>query len=118
MISSLVVSCRRNWDFQRYVASTYGGQKQLGSYDVGIKKADDILGRGINNITETEVYWALYHIRGKVYYNNQPTDRYLFAKHLYRKLQKLPGDSLNNDRLIRMLKDAEWLHAYVIEQGE
>lgn len=117
MISELVASCRCNWQTSKYLDMSYGNRK-LGAYDAAIKKADDILGRGIENITEDEVYWALSNINGCVIYNGQHIDRDLFAKRLYFKLQKSYKDSLNNNRLVRMLKGSKFLWMYAIEQGE
>lgn len=117
LISELVVSCRHNHWRNRYHASSYG-QKQLGAYDAAIKKADDILNRGVDNITEDEVYWALSNINGSVIYNGQRMNRHLFAKQLHHKLNKMRPDSFNNNRLVRMLKNSKWLWMYVIEQGE
>lgn len=117
MISELVASCGYNWQTSKYLSMSYGN-KNLGAYDAAIKKADDILSRGVDNITEDEVYWALSNINGCVIYNGQHIDRHLFAKRLYFKLQKSDKDSLNNNRLVRMLKRSKFLWMYVIEQGE
>ncbi len=117
MISELVASCGYNWQNSRYMSIRHG-QKQLGSYDAAIKKADDILSRDVDNIAEDEMYWALSNINGSVIYNGQRMNRHLFAKQLYHKLNKMRPDSLNNNRLVRMLKNSKWLMMYVIEQGE
>ena len=112
LISALVVSCKYNLQNDRYLEAIYG-QKRFEAYDHAIKKVDDILDRGVENITEDEVYWALSNIHGGVRYNGQYVDRYLFAKRLYYKLQKLHHDSLNNNRLVRMLKGSKFLWMYV-----
>ena len=112
LISALVVSCKYNLQDDRYLEAIYG-QKRFESYDQAIKKVDDILDRGVENITEDEVYWTLSNIHGGVHYNGQYVNRHLFAKRLYYKLQKLHSDSLNNNRLVRMLKGSKFLWMYV-----
>ena len=102
MVSELVASCGYNWQKSKYLSISYGN-KNLDSYNQAIKKVDDILERGVENITEVELYWILSYINGKVIYNGQRIDSHLFVKRLYFKLQKSNKDSFNNNRLVKML---------------
>ena len=79
------------------------------------KKIDNILKRGVENISEDEVYWVLSNVNGCVIYNGQHIDRHLFAKQLYFKIQKSDKDLLNSNRLVRMLKESKFLWMYVVE---
>ena len=112
MVYELVASCGHNWQKSKYLSMSYG-DKNIDFYNHAIKKVDDILDRGVENITEDEVYWILSNIHGNVCYNGQYVDRYLFVKRLYNKLQKVHPDSLNDNRLVRMLKGSKFLWMYV-----
>lgn len=114
MISELVASCGHNWQESKYLSMSCGN-KNFDSYNRAIKKVDDILERGVENITEDELYWTLSNINGRVTYNGQRIDSKLFAKRLYFKLQKSNKDSLNNNRLVKMLNGSKFLWMYVIE---
>ena len=121
MVYELVASCGHNWQKSKYL-SIKCGNKNLDAYNQAIKKVDDILERGVENITEAELYWILSYINGKVIYNGQHIDSHLFVKRLYFKLQKSNKDSFNNNRLVKMLNkmfnESKFLRMYVIEQGE
>ena len=114
MVSELVASCGYNWQKSKYLSMSCGG-KNLDSYNQAIKKVDDILNRGVENITEDELYWVLSYINGKVIYNGQRIDSHLFVKRLYFKLQKSNKDSFNNNRLVKMLNGSKFLWMYVIK---
>ena len=112
MISELVASCGYNWQKSKYLSMSYG-DKNLDVYNQAIKTVDNILDQGVENITEDEVYWILSNIHGDICYNSQYVDRHLFVKRLYNKLQKVHHDSLNDNRLVRMLKGSKFLWMYV-----
>ena len=113
MISDLVGSCLWNWQNGLYAAKLYG-QNNLEDYYQSIKKMNDVISRGVENITEDEVYWALLYTNGRIYsLNGQIVDRCFFAKRLYNKLNKLRSDSLNNNHLVQMLKNSELLRTYI-----
>ena len=112
IVSELVASCGYNWQKSKYLSMSYG-DKNIDFYNQVIKKVDGILDRGVENITEDEVYWTLSNINGDICYNGQYVDRHLFAKRLYNKLQKSNKDSLNDNRLVRMLKESKFLWMYV-----
>ena len=113
MISDLVGSCLMNWQNRLYSAKCYG-QNNLEDYYQAIKKMNDVISRGVENITEDEVYWTLLHTNGRIHsLNGQIVDRCFFAKRLYNKLNKLRSDSLNNNNLVQMLKNSELLRTYI-----
>lgn len=113
MISDLVGSCLWNWQNRLYAAKLYG-QNNIEDYYQSIKKMNDVISRGVENITEDEVYWALLYTNGRIYsLNGQIVDRCFFAKRLYNKLNKLRSDSLNNNHLVQMLKNSELLRTYI-----
>ena len=86
-------------------------------YTKAANKATEMSKR-IDTIKEDEIYWLLSNLGAYAYYHDQRVDAHLFIKRLYRKLNKVRPDSLNNNRLVRMLKDSKWLYMYVVEQGE
>lgn len=101
------------WQNRLYAAKLYG-QNNLEDYYQSIKKMNDVISRGVENITEDEVYWALLYTNGRIYsLNGQIVDRCFFAKRLYNKLNKLRSDSLNNNHLVHMLKNSELLRTYI-----
>lgn len=111
MVRSVYLRYHYSCTFERH------GTKWFNEFTKAANKATE-LSKRIDIIKEDEIYWILSNLGAYAYYHDQRVDSRLFIKRLYRKLNKVHPDSLNNNRLVRMLKNAKWLQMYIIEQGE
>ena len=102
------------WDYHDRCAYWNLNTKQYKEYAKVADKAAE-LSKRIDTIKEVELCWLLSNLGVFTYYHGQRVESRLIKRQLYHKLNKVRPDSLNNNYLVRMLKNAKWLRMYFIQ---